>query len=181
METLAAFFAENNSSDIFTIGRYVQQYVNKHWEAIFQANRHEMIRLYPEIGDSVYGVYGNKLFKALHEEFKANGLRATPKLPGSLNMSREWGDDERDRQRWMWSKIIGADGAAIGTIVTVFFHDHIEIRIPRIFQIIALKETSKGAIIEALSRMSPDFAVALDMKGEVALYMQQMEASEVNS
>ena len=179
METLATFFAENNSSDIFTIGRYIQQYVNEHWEAIFQANRDEMIRLYPEIGDSVYGVYGNKLFKALHEEFKAHGLRATPKLPGSLNISREWGDDERDRQRWMWSKIVGADGTAIGTIVTVFFHDHIEIRIPHIFQIIALKETSKGAVIETLSHMSPDFAAAIDMKEEVALYMQQMEASEV--
>jgi hypothetical protein len=175
MQTLEAFFEENQSSDIFTIANYVQQYVNDNWEATFQANRNEMIRLYPEIGDSVYGVYGNKLFKAVHEEFKANGLRATPKLPGSLNMSREWGDDERDRQRWMWSKIIGADGTAIGTIVTVFYHDHIEIRIPRVFQIIALKETSKSAVIEALSQMSSDFANAMDMKTEVALYIQQME------
>jgi hypothetical protein len=175
MQTLEAFFEEKQSSDIFTIANYVQQYVNEHWNAIFQENRDEMVRLYPEIGDSVYGVYGNKLFKVLHEEFKANGLRATPKLPGSLNMSREWGDDERDRQRWMWSKIIGADGTAIGTIVTVFYHDHIEIRIPRVFQIIALKETSKSAVIEALSQMSSDFANAMDMKTEVALYIQQME------
>lgn len=181
MQTLQAFFAENNSSDIFTIGRYVQQYVNEHWDAVFQTERDEMVRLYPEIGDSVYGVYGNKLFKVLHEEFKANGLRATPKLPGSLNLSREWGDDDRDRQRWMWSKIIGADGTAIGTIVTVFYHDHIEIRIPRVFQIIAIKETSKGAVIEALSRMSADFANAMDMKQEFALYMQEMEQSSADS
>lgn len=175
MQTLQAFFAQNNSSDIFTIGRYVQQYVNENWEAVFQAERDEMVRLYPEIGDSVYGVYGNKLFKALHEEFKAIGLRATPKLPGSLNLSREWGNDDRDRQRWMWSKIVGSDGTAIGTLVTIFYHDHIEIRIPRVFKMMALKETSKGAVIEALSQMSADFANAVDMKEEIALYMQQME------
>jgi hypothetical protein len=176
MQTLQAFFAENNSSDIFTIGRYVQQYINENWQVVFQAERDEMVRLYPEIGDSVYGVYGNKLFKALHEEFKANGLRATPKLPGSLNISREWGEDERDRQRWMWSKIVGQDGKAVGTIVTIFYHDHVEIRIPRVFKVIALKETSKGAVIEALSQMSADFAYAMDMKEEIELYMQQFSA-----
>ncbi len=173
MQTLQAFFAENHSRDIFTIGRYVQQYVNENWQAVFQAERDEMVRLYPEIGDSVYGVYGNKLFKALHEEFKTHGLRATPKLPGSLNLSREWGDDDRDRQRWMWSKVVGQDGTAIGTIVTIFYHDHVEIRIPRVFKVIALKETSKGAVIEALSRLSVDFANAVDMKTEIELYMQQ--------
>lgn len=181
MQTLQAFFAENNSSDIFTIGRYVQQYVNENWQVVFQAERDEMVRLYPEIGDSVYGVYGNKLFKALHEEFKTSGLRATPKLPGSLNISREWGDDEHDRQRWMWSKVVGQDGTAVGTIVTIFYQDHVEIRIPRVFKVIALKETSKGAVIEALSRMSVDFANAVDMNTEFELYMQQMEQSSPES
>ncbi len=181
MQTLQAFFVENNSRDIFTIGRYVQQYVNENWQVVFQAERDEMVRLYPEIGDSVYGVYGNKLFKALHEEFKTNGLRATPRLPGSLNISREWGDDDRDRQRWMWSKVVGQDGTPVGTIVTIFYHDHVEIRIPHVLKVIALKETSKGAVIEALSRMSADFANAVDMKKEIELYMQQMEQSSAES
>ena len=68
----------------------------------------------------------------------------------------------------MWSKITATgDGTAFGTIVTVFFHDHVEIRIPRPFKIIALKETSKADVVKALSA---DFKNALEARIEYAQY-----------
>jgi hypothetical protein len=109
---------------------------------------------------------------------KQAGLRATPRLPGSFMTSREWGDDESEHHRWMWSKISAADGTPIGTIAVVFFHDHIQIRIPRPFKIIGLEATSKGAVIAALSRLSPDFKNALEAKIEIAQYLAQLSASE---
>jgi len=94
-----------------------------------------MIARYAEIGDSVYGLYGDRLFKPVHAQFKQVDLRAMPRLPGKFDIPREWGEDESDRQRWMWSKIVTTQGESVGIIVTVFFHDHLQIRIPRPFDI----------------------------------------------
>ncbi|MBA3869039.1 MAG: hypothetical protein H0X30_07790 [Anaerolineae bacterium] len=174
MESLQTFFEQQHSSDIHAIGRYIQQHVDEQWQLIFEANKAEMLRRFPEIGDTVYGIYGTRMFKHIHDQFSEVGLRATPRLPGSFPISREWGEDEMDRQRWMWSKITRKDGTNVGTIVTVFFHEHEQIRIPRPFQIIALEETSKGAVVEALSRRSLDFKNAQEAKIEIAQYMAQV-------
>src|SRR5688500_11677085 len=104
MQSLQVFFDENKSSDIHTLARYIQRHVDEQWEAVYQRKRGEMVEKYPQIGDSVYGIYGNHLFKPVHQQMKEAGLRATPKLPGHLMSSREWGP-ETDRQRWMWSRI----------------------------------------------------------------------------
>lgn len=170
MESLQAFF-ERESRDIFTLGRYIEQHIAANWEPIFLSNRDEMIARYDEIGDAVYGLYGTRLFRSIHDQLCLVGLKATPRLPGRFDSSREWGEDETDRQRWMWSKITAtADGTPFVTIVTVFFHDHVEIRIPRPFQIIALKETSKADVVKALSTLSADFKNALEARIEYAQY-----------
>jgi hypothetical protein len=78
----------------------------------------------------------------------------------------------------MYSKITLKEGAAIGTIVTVFFHDHLQIRIPRPFKIIALAETSKGEVVKALSRISDDFGKALEARIEYAEYYAQVADSK---
>jgi hypothetical protein len=70
----------------------------------------------------------------------------------------------------MWSKISTTDGAPVGTIAIVFWHDHTQIRIPRPFQVIALEETTKGDVIKALSALSPDFKAALEARVEYADY-----------
>ncbi len=170
MESLQAFFDNHSSNDIHVIGKYVQQHINDYWQSTFEQAYPKMAALYEQIGDSAYGMYGATLFHTVHEQFKHVGLRATPKLPGSLNSSREWGNDESERQRWMWSKITTVEGAAVGTLVIVVYHDHTQIRIPRSFDVIALEESTPKAILEALSRHSTDFAGAMDMKTEVALY-----------
>lgn len=179
MESLQAFFAENQSSDIHTIARYIQRYINENWETVYQDCREEMVARYDDIGDSVYGIYGSRLFRHIHDQFKEARLRATPRLPGSFTISREWGLED-DRQRWMWSKIATADGAALGTIVTVFFHDHLQIRIPRAFQVIALEETTKRDVVKTLSLLSPDFKDALEAKIEIAQYLASLAAADSN-
>lgn len=161
--------------NIHEIGQMIQQHIDENWERIYQDTHTEMVRLYDEIGDSVYGIYGRNLFKAIHDTFKENGMRAMPRLPGSFSISREWGPED-DRQRWMWSKIIGKDGKAIGTIVTVFYHDHLQIRVPRAFRIIALEETGKGEVIEALSRLAPEFKDAIEAKVEIAEYLASLNS-----
>ena len=174
MESLQTFFAQSQSSDIQAVGRYIQRYVDENWEMVYQNCRAEMLARYPEIGDTVYGIYGARLFKHIHNQLREVGYRATPRLPGNFMISREWGAED-DRQRWMWSKITRAGGETIGTIVTVFFHDHLQIRIPRPFQIIALEATSKRAVVEALSQRSPDFKNALEAKIGIAQYLASLE------
>ncbi|HEX2618760.1 MAG TPA: DUF6022 family protein [Phototrophicaceae bacterium] len=164
---LEAWFAEQQSRDIHSLGRYIQQHVNQHWDSVFQQVQGEMIARYAEIGDSVYGIYGRHLFQHVHEQFKLNGLRATPHLPGNFSISREWGPED-ERQRWMWSKIISSDDMTNGTIVTVFFHDHEQLRIPRVFEIIALAAVTKGEVVAALSQLSADFKKAPEARSEYA-------------
>lgn len=160
--------------DIHALAEEVQAHINTHWEAVYHANRQEMIDRYPEIGDSVYGIYGARLFQPIHARFKEAGIKATPRLPGNFGMSREWGPEE-ERQRWMWSKITRLDGIAIGTLVTVFYHDHVQVRIPRAFEIIPLPVTTKNEVIKALSARSEDFKNALEAKIEIEQYLASLQ------
>lgn len=171
-----------SDSDIFAIARFIEQHVAAHWESVFQACRQEMIERYEEIGDGVYGLYATRLFQPILKQFRQVGLKSVPRLPtGNFDISREWGDDEADRQRWFWSKItkvgtkVGTtqDVRALGTIATAFHHDHVQIRIPRPMGIMALTETSKRDVIAALSRISPEFGNALEARVEYAAYYHQ--------
>ncbi len=68
----------------------------------------------------------------------------------------------------------GSKGKALGTIVTIIFHDH-TVSPPRQPQAIALTETSKEAVVEALSQRSTDFKNALEFQIEYAEYLQSLE------
>lgn len=168
--TLQTFFAQNKSSDIFTIARYIEGYINKHWEAVFQNNQGRLEEAFDEGGDAAtYGLYGSLLFKPLNEQLKQAGLRPAPQLPGNFAISREWGSEE-ERQRWFWSKLTSPEGTALGTIVISFFHDHTQARIPRAAQVLALEETTKEAVVKALSNRSADFKQALEARAEFTQY-----------
>lgn len=173
MQSLQAFF-DQHSRDIYTLARYLDRYLAENTQPVFEQHKAELERLYPELGDGVYGVYGKYLFQPVHDQFKQVGLRSTPRLPfGGFSASREWGA-EADRQRWCWSKITAADGATLGTIALGFYHDHTAIRIPRPPRVVALTETSKGAVIAALSRIEPEFGSAVEAKIEIAEYLAQL-------
>lgn len=76
----------------------------------------------------------------------------------------------------MWSASELATGQLLGTVVTITFHDHTQFRIPQKPKIIALTETSKEAVVEALSHFSVDFKSALKFQIEYAEYLQSVES-----
>jgi hypothetical protein len=171
MKTLTDVFAETDTPTIHTLAAYLQEHVNAEWEPTFRRLYPAMMDAYPKMGEAVYAMYANALFKPIYPQLKEVGWRAVPRFPGNLGISREWGEDESNRQRWMWSKVVGSDGKAIGTIATIFYHDHVDIRIPRAFQMMGLDVATKRDIVAALSERSEDFKNALEANEEYALYL----------
>ncbi|MFQ4141346.1 DUF6022 family protein [Chlorogloeopsis sp. ULAP02] len=139
-------------------------------------NRDKLLDAFSKAGDMAYGAYCYKLFRPIHQQLKQVELYPSPWFPGDFNISREWGNiDQTEQQRWMWSKITTLEGEAIGTIVTIIFHDHTQFRLPHQPQVIALTQTSKEAVVEALSERSTDFKFALEFQIEYAQYLQSLE------
>jgi len=169
------FLSGNKNSDIHAIGRYIENHINKNWQTLLQKNRDKLVDAFNKADDMAYGVYCYKLFRPIHQQLKQAGLYPLPWFPGDFNSSREWGTDQSDRQRWMWSTITSMGGEAIGTIVTIIFHDHTQFRLPRPPRAIALTETTKEAVVEALSKRSADFKNALEFQIEYADYLQTTE------
>lgn len=162
MQSLQEFLAANNQSDILMIAQYIESHIAENWQLLLQQHNDTLLRTFNKAGDKAYGAYSNFLFRPVDQQLKQVGLYPEPKFPGDFSISREWGNlEQNDQQRWMWSTIESTAGKPLGTIVTITFHDHTGFRIPRQPQIIALKETSKEAVVEALSQRSADFRNAL--------------------
>lgn len=165
-----------NNSNIDAIGRYITNHITENWQTLFLKNQNKLLDAFHKAGDMAYGVFCYKLFRPVHQQLKHAGLQASPWLPGDFNISREWGNaDQSEQQRWMWSTIRSNDGKPIGTIVTIIFHDHTQFRLPRQPQIIALTQTSKAAVVKALSERSAKFKNALEFQIEYAEYLQSLK------
>jgi hypothetical protein len=176
MASLQEFMAENKQSDILAIAQYIEAHIALNWQTLIHKNIDKLVGVFNKAGDLAYGMYLGWLFLPVHKQLKQAQLPPEPRFPGDFNISREWGNQEQtDQQRWMWSTINSAEGKPLGTIVTITFHDHTQFRIPQKPQIIALTETTKEAIVEALSHRSSDFKNALEFKIEYAEYFQSLE------
>ncbi|GAB1544432.1 hypothetical protein NUACC21_71080 [Scytonema sp. NUACC21] len=172
MESLQEFLGENNKNDIFTLAQYIESHIALNWEALIKKNMDKLVYVFTKAGDMAYGMYLSWLFLPVHKQLKQALLRPEPRLPGDFSISREWGNqEETDQQRWMWSTIKSTEGKSLGTIVTIAFHDHTQFRVPQKPQIIALPETSKEAVVEALSHRSDDFKNALEFNIWYANYL----------
>ena len=177
MESLQEFLSQNKKSDIFTLAQYIEGHIAQNWQILLHKHSDKLLRAFNKAGDMAYGAYLNFLFRPIHQQLKQAQLHPEPRFPGNFNLSREWGTkEETDQQRWMWSTIKSTEGESLGTIVTITFHDHTQFRIPQKPQIIALTETSKEAVVEALSHHSADFKNALEFKIEYAQYLQSLES-----
>jgi Family of unknown function (DUF6022) len=176
MASLQEFMAENQKSDILAIAQYIEAHIALNWQTLIHKNIDKLVGVFNKAGDMAYGMYLGWLFLPVHKQLKQAQLRPEPRFPGDFNISREWGNQEQtDQQRWMWSTINSAERKPLGTIVTITYHDHTQFRIPQKPQIIALTETSKEAIVEALSHRSVDFNNALEFKIEYAEYLRNLE------
>ena len=177
MELLKEFLSENKNSDIFAIAQYIDTHIAANWQTLIEKNIDKLVDVFNRAGDMAYGMYLGWLFLPVHKQLKEAGLRPKPRFPGDFNISREWGTkEETDQQRWMWSIIESTEGKSLGTIVTITFHDHTQFRVPQKPQIIALTETSKEAVVEALSHRSADFKNALEFKIEYEEYLRSLES-----
>jgi hypothetical protein len=162
--------------DIHAIARAIEAHIAAHWEALLHEHDAKLRDAYEKAGDMAYGTYLTLLFNPVHRQLRSSGLHAAPSLPGNFEISREWGVlTQDDEQRWMWSTIETTTGAALGTIVTITFHDHTRFRLPRAPQIIALKEVGKEAVVAALAQRSANFGAAREASIEIAEYLQSLE------
>lgn len=176
MEPLQTSLLENQQSDIFAIAHYIKNHIAANWQILLQRHQDKLLRGFNKVGYMAYGAYLNFLFRLIYQQLKQARLHPNPRFPGDFSISREWGNrEETDQQRWMWSVIESATGELLGTIITITFHDHTQFRIPCPPQIIALTETSKEAVVEALSCRSTDFKNALDFQIEYAQYLQSLD------
>ena len=161
--------------DIHAIGRFIEDQIVATWETVLKKNAAKLADAYAKGGDMAYGTYLTLLFRPIHKQLREAGMTAKPRFPGNFQISREWGQaDETDQQRWMWSTVNAATGGSLGTIVTIVFHDHTRFRLPRPPQIIALAETGKEAVVEALAHRSDDFRNAREASIEIAEYLQSL-------
>ncbi|MBN3527346.1 DUF6022 family protein [Paenibacillus apiarius] len=176
------FLQESNESRIDAIAHYIEGHISENWQSILQNNWGKLLKAYNEAGDMAYGSYLNLLFLSVHKQFKEAGLRPEPRFPGDFDISREWGNEEKnDQQRWMWSTVHSPDGEALGTIVTIVHHDHTQFRVPRQPQLIALRETGKEAVTAALSLRSADFKNAREFTVEYEEYLRSQQQEELKS
>ncbi|WP_054026546.1 DUF6022 family protein [Bacillus sp. FJAT-28004] len=176
VKPLKAFLEESNESLIAAMASYIKNHIHENWQTILLNNQDILLKAYNEAGDVAYGTFLNLLFLPVHRQFKEAEFRLDPKLPGDFDISREWGNaEETDQQRWMWSSVYSSNGEAIGTIVTITFHDHTQFRIPRQPQIIPLSETAKADVVAALSLLSPEFEQALEFTVEYEEYLRSQQ------
>jgi hypothetical protein len=165
-------------SSIHAIGAFIQEHIEQNWKVILRNHPLKLLKAYEELSEAAYGVYFQLLLEPVIKELRKKGFRMRPKLPGDLNISREWGE-ENYRERWIWTAIKYADGRDCGTIVTAIFHDHTDFRIPEMPLIRTLMPTAKKEVIDELSAISPDFARAKDTKTEYAEYLEYLAGQSV--
>jgi hypothetical protein len=147
MTTLAETFALKGRS-IETAAAYAQQYLDEHCQQILQDHRSELEAIRDQAGDRAYASYARKLFGPLYDEFKEARLTCDPGLPGSFPLSREqWGPQEQ-RERRFWCVLREENGAELGTLVTRFFHDHTQLRIPRSPAVLGWEQTNQTIIAQ---------------------------------
>ena len=175
---LSDYLREEEDAPVFAIARYVEERISENAADVLERNRDKLRDAYAKAGDAAYGTYCNLLFRPIHKVLKEAGFTPVPRFPGEFDISREWGvPDETDQQRWMWSAIHEEGRGAIGTIVTVIFHDHTRFHIPRPPQVLGLTEVGKAAVVEALSRRSYDFKNAREASIEIAEYLAGLNAA----
>ncbi|MFC4075969.1 DUF6022 family protein [Salinithrix halophila] len=173
VKPLKELLQEGKKGRIDAIAQYIESHIAENWKTLLQNKRDQLLEAYNKAGDRAYGTYLNLLFLPVHQQLKEAGLHPEPRFPGDFDISREWGNQEQtDQQRWMWSAVYASDGEALGTIVTIVFHDHTQFRVPRQPQIIALRETGKKDVVAALSLRSVDFKQACEFTVEYEEYLR---------
>src|SRR5205814_1701723 len=115
------------------------------WEQTWQRHLPRLRQLWTQIGEPAYGTYNRELFRPVQKALGQEGFTCQPRLPGSLALSEErWGRQDH-RERRMWTLLLD-DDRPLGALVTRFFHDHTELRLPEPPTMVGLPGTDHDAI-----------------------------------
>jgi hypothetical protein len=161
METLSTVLsAKPHENKIDVLGQYAKQYVDANWDVLIIEKKDKFEHAFATVGEPAYGTYLHALLQPIHNQLEPAGLRASSRLPGHMEISREWGlnPEETEQYRCIWSTIYETStDNAIGTLVTVLPHDHTAFRIPVKPDIFALEETAKEDVVIVLSEQFREF------------------------
>lgn len=149
---------------VLEIAGQVQQLVDAELSTILPAREAEFQQRFARDGDMAYGALNTELFAPVRLMLKEMEIKATSRLPGDFQTSREWGNaDETHQQRWMWS-MLTRNGGAFGAIAVGSHHDHSCFRLPRPPEIIGLTATTHGQVCRELARLKPDFGTSVPFR-----------------
>jgi hypothetical protein len=150
-ELIMQLSSENRT--IQTVAQYLQQAVHEQWQEVFQDGLDEFRRVYEKAGEPAYAAYSRALFRPLAGQLSQFGLSLDSGLPGAFPQSIEQWGPPQERERRFWSVVRSNQGEPLGTIITRFFHDHTQLRIPQQPIMLALEEINPDAIFQTISRL----------------------------
>lgn len=152
-------------TDIRALGAFLQIFVDGQTEVLLVGSQEKWQQLFESIGDMAYGRFNAQLFLPFRRTLADAGLKAVPRLPGSFQSSREWGNlDETHQQRWFTSRILSVDGTTLGTLAVGSHHDHSRFRLPRTPEVIALNARTAKDVVNELAAQRPRFAEAQEFR-----------------
>ncbi|UKS29151.1 DUF6022 family protein [Paenibacillus sp. HWE-109] len=148
MKPLSTFSKEKQLS-IHNLAAYANQVIAETWTTVLEEQRAELIEMFTVYGDRAYGVFIQKFMAPLFEQLAQNEFITRPgfNLADSLE---KWGPPE-ERERCAWYIIEKPDGSSVGTLVLQIFHSHVQFHLPHPPHIMALEETEREDILDALS------------------------------
>ncbi|NEW07646.1 hypothetical protein GK047_16720 [Paenibacillus sp. SYP-B3998] len=144
------------------LGGCIENYVSTNWKKALEENMEEFIRVFPELEDSTYGLYFEKLMPPVFEALEKAGfttLRDAKETDYIIakgfnfrNSMEKWGPEDH-RSRVFWFVIEDQQQNEIGTLIFDFFHSHTLFDVPSVPQVSVLEVTSRKDIIAAIERM----------------------------
>lgn len=134
-----------------TVAAWIRDYLDEKWLTIWNDQLRRLERAWEEVGEPAYGIYNRALFRSVQQALKEQALTCRPRLPGSFDLSEEhWGPEDH-RERRMWTLLL--DGRRkLGALVTRFYHDHTELRLPEPPTLVALEESDHDEIRRIVCR-----------------------------
>jgi hypothetical protein len=145
MTTPLAHRLRRDGRSLATVASWAGEWLDAQWEQTWQQQLPQLRQLWTRIGEPAYGTYNRELFRPAQEILQQEGFTCDPRLPGNLALSEElWGPQDH-RERRMWTLLLD-DGRELGALVTRFFHDHTELRLPEPPTMVGLPETDHDAI-----------------------------------
>ncbi|MZQ81209.1 hypothetical protein GQF01_03615 [Paenibacillus sp. 5J-6] len=141
----------------------LSEYVELNWKNVLQTNYQELTSLFPELEDSTYGLYLDRLIPQAWQEIERCGFQAAEPagegdfvIAGCLNFRNsiekaEWGGPGREI-RVFWIVLNNGHNQTIGTLVLEFAHSHLQFDVPELPKFSALAETDRREIKSKISQ-----------------------------